>query len=121
MYRGCRDCRWRALQRVSLYLTTRPSISIRFLTRSPSSQLRVLLAEFRDPAAQSADSDLSDLPEMPDGVRDLTQIIREFRDEELEHKDTAVAHDAHAAPAYRLLGEIIKIGCKGAIWITNKV
>ncbi|KAJ1972881.1 ubiquinone biosynthesis monooxygenase Coq7 [Dimargaris xerosporica] len=54
-------------------------------------------------------------------VENLRQIIKEFRDDELEHLDTAVEHDAHQAPVYRGLSEVIKKGCKVCIEIAKRV
>ncbi|KAJ1985380.1 ubiquinone biosynthesis monooxygenase Coq7 [Dimargaris verticillata] len=54
-------------------------------------------------------------------VENLRQIIKEFRDDELEHLDTAVEHDAHQAPVYRGLSEVIKQGCKVCIEIAKRV
>lgn len=50
----------------------------------------------------------------------LTKVIEEFRDDELEHLDTAVEHDSQQAPAHALLSAIIGFGCKGAIQIAKR-
>lgn len=50
----------------------------------------------------------------------LRNIVQEFRDDELEHLDTAVEHDAQQAPAHALLSAIIGFGCKGAIEIAKR-
>lgn len=50
----------------------------------------------------------------------LSRIIREFRDDELEHLDTAVEHDAQQAPGHALLSAIIGFGCKGAIQVAKR-
>lgn len=50
----------------------------------------------------------------------LRNIVQEFRDDELEHLDTAVEHDAQQAPAHALLSAIIGFGCKGAIQIAKR-
>ena len=50
----------------------------------------------------------------------LSQVITEFRDDELEHLDTAVEHDAQQAPAHALLSALIGFGCKGAIQIAKR-
>lgn len=46
----------------------------------------------------------------------LKQVIKQFRDDELEHLDTAVEHDSHMAVPYMLLTESIKAACRVAIW-----
>jgi len=50
----------------------------------------------------------------------LEKIIVEFRDDELEHLDTAVEHDAQQAPAHALLSAVIGFGCKGAIQVAKR-
>ncbi|KAI8866710.1 COQ7-domain-containing protein [Ramicandelaber brevisporus] len=54
-------------------------------------------------------------------VKELRDVIKQFRDDELEHLDTAVEHDAQKAPAHPVLTEVIKQGCKAAIWIASRV
>jgi ubiquinone biosynthesis monooxygenase Coq7 len=49
------------------------------------------------------------------------QIIKKFRDEELEHHDTGIEHGAELAPQYKLLSKIIKVGCQTAIKIAERV
>lgn len=51
----------------------------------------------------------------------LRATFREFRDDELEHKDTGIEHDAERAPLYKALSAVIKAGCRGAIFITERV
>jgi len=51
----------------------------------------------------------------------LADVIREFRDDELGHLDTAVEHDAQQAPAHALLSAVIGYGCKAAIAVANRV
>ncbi|XP_077980366.1 NADPH-dependent 3-demethoxyubiquinone 3-hydroxylase, mitochondrial-like [Glandiceps talaboti] len=57
----------------------------------------------------------------PEKHKELLETIKEFRDDELGHLNTGLKHDAEQAPMYSALSNIIKIGCKGAIWITEKV
>jgi 3-demethoxyubiquinol 3-hydroxylase len=51
----------------------------------------------------------------------LRAIFREFRDDELEHKDTGLEHDAEKAPLYKGLSAVIKAGCRTAIFITERL
>lgn len=51
----------------------------------------------------------------------LKDIIREFRDDELEHLDTAIEHDSQRAPAHALLSSVIGTGCKIAIEFCKRV
>lgn len=57
----------------------------------------------------------------PEKHEELLKIIKKFRDDELHHHDTGLEHDAEKAPFYQALTQVIKIGCKGAIWISEKI
>lgn len=61
------------------------------------------------------------LMENPEQNKELLEIIRKFRDEEMEHHDTAIANQAEEAPMYKAVSHVIKLGCKGAIWLSEKV
>lgn len=52
--------------------------------------------------------------------KELKETIIQFREEEIEHHDTGIAHDAEQAPAYKLLTEGIKRGSKIAIWLAER-
>ena len=51
----------------------------------------------------------------------LADVITEFRDDELEHLDTAVENDAQKAPNHALLSAIIAAGCRGAIYASERL
>jgi len=51
----------------------------------------------------------------------LAATIRQFREDEIGHKDTAEAAGARDAPAYGLLSAAIKMGCRAAIKIAEKI
>ncbi|KPM43086.1 hypothetical protein AK830_g3451 [Neonectria ditissima] len=51
----------------------------------------------------------------------LIKTLRRIRDEELEHLDHAVEHDARKAEPHWLLTGVIRAGCRGAIWVSEKV
>ncbi|MFI4933543.1 MAG: demethoxyubiquinone hydroxylase family protein [Caulobacterales bacterium] len=51
----------------------------------------------------------------------LAAELTRFRDDELAHRDLAVAEGAHDAPAYPLLAAVIRAGCRAAIAIAEKV
>ncbi|KAF2465557.1 COQ7-domain-containing protein [Lindgomyces ingoldianus] len=51
----------------------------------------------------------------------LLKELRRIRDEELEHLDHAVQNDAKSAEPYELLTNVIRGGCRTAIWISEKV
>ncbi|XP_032897114.1 5-demethoxyubiquinone hydroxylase, mitochondrial [Amblyraja radiata] len=57
----------------------------------------------------------------PERHKDLLEVLRKFRDEEVEHHDTGLAHGAEMAPAYSLLKNVIQVGCKAAIYISERI
>ncbi|KAK5120628.1 hypothetical protein LTR85_005986 [Meristemomyces frigidus] len=59
--------------------------------------------------------------EVGEELRLLIEDIRRIRDEELEHLDHAVQNDAKEANPYELLTGVIRTGCRGAIWVSEKV
>lgn len=59
--------------------------------------------------------------DQPPEIKKLTDTIKEFRDQELEHLDTAIRNDSHLAVPYKLLTEGIKSVCKVAIWTAERV
>lgn len=46
---------------------------------------------------------------------ELRDMFREFRDDELEHKDTGIEYNAEQAPFYNAMSSVIKAGCRFAI------
>ncbi len=52
---------------------------------------------------------------------ELAAMIEEFREDEREHRDAALAAGAERAPAYPLLSGLIRIGCRAAIRISERV
>lgn len=54
-------------------------------------------------------------------LTDLVRNIRRIRDEELEHLDHAVDNDAKEAKPYDLLTNVIRAGCRSAIWASEKI
>jgi len=52
---------------------------------------------------------------------ELLSKIAEFREEELEHKQTAIDAGAEDAPGYPLLSAAIRLGCKVAIGLSKRV
>lgn len=53
--------------------------------------------------------------------KELQQTIQKFRDEEMEHHDLGLTHDAESAPGYPLLTAAIRTGCRAAIWLAKRV
>ena len=58
---------------------------------------------------------------LKDDHKDLKKTISKFRDDELEHHDIGIDHDAESAPGYRIMSKVIEFGCKTAIAISKKV
>lgn len=56
-----------------------------------------------------------------DSDPELRGIIAEFRAEEVEHRDAALGHGAEQAPAYPLLYAAIRLGCKAAIRLSERI
>jgi ubiquinone biosynthesis monooxygenase Coq7 len=52
---------------------------------------------------------------------DLADTIRRFRDEELEHRDTALAAGAEDAFGYPILSSLIRAGCRIAIALSKRI
>ncbi|KAG4414046.1 hypothetical protein IFR04_012822 [Cadophora malorum] len=76
-------------------------------------QVKVLL-EMADQIEKSGETIGEDLKE-------LIGNIRRIRDEELEHLDHAVENDAQKAVPHELLTGLIRAGCRGAIWVSERV
>jgi ubiquinone biosynthesis monooxygenase Coq7 len=51
----------------------------------------------------------------------MVAIFRRIRDEELEHLDHAVANDSKEAKPYDPLVDAIRLGCRTAIKISEKI
>ena len=51
----------------------------------------------------------------------LSAAVAEFRAEELEHRDSALAAGAETAPAYPLLAGVIRLACKAAIAVSKRI
>lgn len=51
----------------------------------------------------------------------LSDAVAEFRAEELEHRDAAIAAGAETAPAYPLLAGAIRLACRAAISLSKRL
>ena len=60
------------------------------------------------------------LDALGDDDPDLRETIREFRDDERDHHDKAIAAGAERAPAYPLLSAAIRLGCRAAIRLSER-
>lgn len=59
--------------------------------------------------------------ELTDREPELAAELSKFRDEELAHRDHAVAEGAREAVGYPILAAVIRAGCKAAIKISEKL
>ena len=60
---------------------------------------------------------LADTGEEPE----LKRKLEEFRADEIEHRDTGLAHGAREAPGYEPLTAFIKAGSRLAIWLSERI
>ncbi|PTQ12771.1 demethoxyubiquinone hydroxylase family protein [Sphingomonas oleivorans] len=61
------------------------------------------------------------LDALGDSDPELADRITEFRAEEQEHRDAALASGAEEAPAYPLLAGAIRLGCRIAIGLSRRI
>jgi len=61
------------------------------------------------------------LEELGDSDPELSESIRKFQAEEVEHRDAALANGAENAPAYPLLFGMIRLGCRAAIALSKRI
>lgn len=61
------------------------------------------------------------LAELGDSDPELSAAIADFQADELEHRETALASGAERAPAYSLLSGAIRLGCRVAIAVSQRV
>ncbi|KAK9462575.1 ubiquinone biosynthesis protein COQ7-domain-containing protein [Lipomyces oligophaga] len=80
-----------------------------------NNQLRRLMTILEIESKESPDGEASE------ELSALSKIVSQFRDDELEHLDTALENDAEKARPYILLTETIKNGCRAAVWVAERV
>jgi len=61
------------------------------------------------------------LDELGESDPELKDAVAQFREEELEHKDTAIAHGAENLIGYPLLSGMIRLGCRAAIALSKRI
>ncbi|MBC2651761.1 demethoxyubiquinone hydroxylase family protein [Novosphingobium flavum] len=61
------------------------------------------------------------LEQLGDSDPELAAIVHKFRDDEREHHDAAIAAGAERAPAYPLLSGAIRLGCRLAIRLSERI
>lgn len=76
--------------------------------------------QIREILEWSADAEIRG-EELDDELKDLLALLKKTRDEELEHLDHAVENDAKEAKPYEPLTNIIQLGCRAAIQISQKI
>ena len=61
------------------------------------------------------------LDELGDSDPELSAMIHDFREDERAHRETALAAGAEQAPAYPLLSGAIRLGCRVAIRLAERI
>ncbi|MGE3770526.1 MAG: demethoxyubiquinone hydroxylase family protein [Bdellovibrionales bacterium] len=61
------------------------------------------------------------LPHLKQTRPDIARQVQKFKDEEDEHREIGLHHDAEKAVAYPLLRRLIRTGSKTAIWLSERV
>jgi ubiquinone biosynthesis monooxygenase Coq7 len=61
------------------------------------------------------------LEALGDEDAELSAAVKQFRDEELEHRDTALEHGAERAPGYPVMSALIRLGCRVAIAASKRI
>ena len=61
------------------------------------------------------------LEELGNDDPELSAMIRQFRDDERAHKETAFAAGAERAPAYPFIFGAIQLGCRAAIALSKRI
>ena len=61
------------------------------------------------------------LDELGNSDPELSETIREFQADEVEHRDHALAAGAERAPAYPLMFHAIRLGCRAAIALSKRI
>ncbi|KAL6928636.1 Catabolite repression protein cat5 [Hanseniaspora valbyensis] len=76
-------------------------------------QLRVLNNFFKDKELIKGEGNYE--------INEIIETIKQFRDDELEHLDTAIKYDSKQAVPYMILTETIKMICRVAIFAAERV
>ncbi len=56
-----------------------------------------------------------------DDEAELRSLIEAYREDEIRHRDTAIAHEAEKAPGYEILTGAVKAGSRLAIWLSSRI
>ncbi len=63
----------------------------------------------------------SQIEALGDDEAALRQTVAKFRDDELEHRDTGLAHGAEEAAGHALLDRGVRVGTRLAIWLSERI
>ena len=63
----------------------------------------------------------SQAEELADEDPALRETILSFRDDEIAHRELAIAHGAEEAPGYELITALVKTGSRIAIWLSTRL
>ena len=63
----------------------------------------------------------SQIEQLGDEEGELRACLEEFRQDEMAHRDTAIAHGSEEAPAYTSLSATIRAGTRLAIWLSERI
>ena len=63
----------------------------------------------------------SQIAELGERDPELKRTVEDFRADEAQHRQVALDHGAERAPGYKLLSEAIKVGCRMAIKLSEKI
>lgn len=61
------------------------------------------------------------IAKLGDEDSDLRDTFEKFRQEEVEHRDTGLEHEAEKAPGYEALTGLVKRGSRLAIWLSERI
>ena len=61
------------------------------------------------------------LDQLGDSDPELSGLIADFREDEREHRDAALANGAEQAPGYLVLSGAIRLGCRLAIRLAERI
>jgi 3-demethoxyubiquinol 3-hydroxylase len=61
------------------------------------------------------------LDALGDSDPELSEAIADFRADEAEHKETALAAGAERAPGYPVMSAVIRAGCRAAIALSKRI
>lgn len=53
--------------------------------------------------------------------KEVADVFKRHRDEELAHLDTGLKNNAEQAPFYNMLSGVIQVGCRAAVWLVKRV